>query len=121
MRIQRALFHNITPQHRILLFALFFAACSYGLVPSLQAGQAPPQYADLAVTKTADNDQTPAGNDVTYTIHVTNSNGPDNSVMATLTDHIPSQTTFVSVTPDADWTCNDPSAQGQNNTLVCTR
>src|SRR5436190_13985494 len=108
----------MTTQHRLLLFSLFFAACSCVLVPSVQAGQPPPQFADLAVTKTADNDQTAAGANVTYTIHVTNTNGPDNSVMATLTDPIPSQTTFVSVTPDADWTCNDPS---QSNKLVCTR
>ena len=121
MSIQRALFHNMTTQHRILLFALFFAACSYAAMPSLEAGQPPPQFADLAVTKTADSDQTAAGANVTYTIHVTNNNGPDNSVVATLRDPIPSQTTFVSVTPDADWTCNDPSASGQNNTLVCTR
>src|SRR5437764_15272962 len=101
----------MTAPNRIFFFSLLFAACSYELVPSLEAGQPPPQYADLAVTKTADNDQTPAGANVTYTIHVTNSNGPDNSVIATLTDHIPSQTTFVSVTPDTDCTCNDPSAQ----------
>ena len=106
----------MTTHHRILFVLLSFVVCSYALVPSLHAQQ--PQYADLAITKTADSDQTAAGANVTYTIHVTNDFGPDNSVVATLTDHIPSQTTFVSVTPDADWTCNDPS---QSNTLVCTR
>jgi uncharacterized repeat protein (TIGR01451 family) len=110
----------MTTQHRPLLFALFLAACSYAVLPSLEAGQPPPQYADLAVTKTADNDQTAAGANVTYTIHVTNTSGPNNSVVATLKDPIPSQTTFVSVTPDPAWTCNNPSASGQNNTLVCT-
>ena len=111
----------MTTRHRTLLFALVFAASSCVVMPSLEAGNAAPQYADLAITKTADSDQTAAGANVTYTIHVTNNSGPDNSTVATLKDHIPAQTTFVSVTPDADWTCNDPTASGQNNTLVCTR
>src|SRR5256714_8152891 len=99
MSIQRALFHNMTTQHRILLFALFFAACSYVLVPSLEAGQPPPQYAYLAVTKTADSDQTAAGANRPLTIHRTNNFGAGQSLVPTLTDPIPMQTTLVSVTP----------------------
>ncbi len=54
--------------------------------------------ADLSVTLTDSPDPVPAGGKLTYTAKVTNS-GPDASTGTTLTDTIPSGTTFSSVKP----------------------
>ncbi|MDP6716326.1 MAG: hypothetical protein QF368_17130, partial [SAR202 cluster bacterium] len=51
--------------------------------------------ADLSVTKTDDADPVTAGNNITYTVTITN-NGPSTSTSVVVTDPIPSQTTFVS-------------------------
>jgi uncharacterized repeat protein (TIGR01451 family) len=75
------------------------------------------QLADLAVTKSGPS-QASADSDVTYTIHVLN-NGPDASVTATLTDRVPTGTTFVSASPAAGWSCTSPGGQN-GNTFVCT-
>ena len=53
--------------------------------------------ADLSITKTDSPDPVIAGNDLTYTIVVTN-NGPNQATAATVTDTIPTGTTFVSIT-----------------------
>ncbi|MEY2560375.1 MAG: hypothetical protein QOG51_790, partial [Verrucomicrobiota bacterium] len=72
----------------------------------------------MAVTKTADADQAPAGSDVTYTITVFN-NGPDAADSATLTDTLPAGTTFVSLSSPSGWTCSTP-AVGSGGTVTCT-
>jgi uncharacterized repeat protein (TIGR01451 family) len=72
---------------------------------------------DLSVAKVGPS-QAAAGSNVSYTIDVFN-NGPGASDIATLSDHIPAGTTFVSVTPPATWTCTNPNPQ-QGNTLNCT-
>jgi uncharacterized repeat protein (TIGR01451 family) len=55
----------------------------------------PPASADLSVTKSALPDPVTAGDDLTYTIGVTN-NGPDDATGVTLSDPIPAGTSFVS-------------------------
>ncbi|MEN3370959.1 MAG: hypothetical protein V7609_3102 [Verrucomicrobiota bacterium] len=72
----------------------------------------------MAVTKTADADQAPAGSDVTYTITVSN-NGPDSADNATLTDPLPAGTTFVSLSAPAGWTCSTPGVSS-GGTVTCT-
>ena len=71
---------------------------------------------DLGVTKTAPDNALPNTN-ITYSITVT-STGPD-STEATLTDNLPSGTTFVSVGAPAGWTCSDPGV-GNSGTVSCS-
>ncbi len=71
--------------------------------------------ADLAVTKTGTPNPVLAGNNITYTITVTN-NGPATAANVTLTDTLPANTTVVSISTPAGWTC--PAASG--GTQMCT-
>lgn len=71
--------------------------------------------ADLGVTKTGTPNPVLAGNNITYTITVTN-NGPATSSNVTLTDTLPANTTVVSISAPAGWTC--PAASG--GTQTCT-
>jgi uncharacterized repeat protein (TIGR01451 family) len=71
--------------------------------------------ADLAVTKTGTPNPVLAGNNITYTITVTN-NGPAAAANVTLTDTLPANTTVVSISTPAGWTC--PAASG--GTQTCT-
>jgi uncharacterized repeat protein (TIGR01451 family) len=70
--------------------------------------------ADLSITKTDSPDPVVVGNNVTYTIRVTN-NGPNDATGVTLTDSLPStsSTDFVSVSTTAG-TC-----QHTGNTVTC--
>lgn len=74
--------------------------------------------ADLSVTKVADSEQVTAGANLTYTITVHN---PESSAVAdvTLTDPLPANTTFVSLTKPASWSCTTPNV-GENGTVTCT-
>jgi uncharacterized repeat protein (TIGR01451 family) len=54
--------------------------------------------ADLAITKTDSPDPVTVGNNLTYTITVTN-NGPNGATGTTMTDPLPATTTLVSATP----------------------
>lgn len=54
--------------------------------------------ADLGVTKTASPDPANVGQNLTYTINVTN-NGPSGATNVQLTDNLPAGVTFVSATP----------------------
>ena len=74
--------------------------------------------ADLAITKAA----TPsviAGLNATYTLNVVN-NGPEAATNAVVSDALPPQMTFVSVTAPAGWSCTTP-AIGANGTVSCTK
>lgn len=73
---------------------------------------------DLAVTKSGPATVT-AGNNITYTITVTN-NGPSNAVSVAMSDPLPLNTTFVSVTQNSGPTfnCNAPPV-GANGTVTC--
>ena len=60
--------------------------------------------ADLSVAIAASPDPVAARAEITYTITVT-SQGPDLALDATVTSPVPADTTFVSMTPPAGWTC----------------
>ncbi|MDH3598539.1 MAG: DUF11 domain-containing protein [Candidatus Tectomicrobia bacterium] len=64
-----------------------------------------PTEADLALTKSDAVDPVTAGNDVTYTVVVSNA-GPDAAQNVVLTDTLPAGVTFASAAPDQG-TCNE--------------
>lgn len=66
---------------------------------------------DLSVTNSDSPDPVVAGNNITYTINVTNSAAAD-AINAVLTDAVPSNTTFVSFTAPAGWTATTPAVGG---------
>ena len=74
--------------------------------------------ADIAVTKTASADTVPAGSNITYTIAFSN-NGPSPALPVTLTDTLPDQTTFQSLTAPTGWSCDTPNVGG-TGTITCT-
>jgi uncharacterized repeat protein (TIGR01451 family) len=73
--------------------------------------------ADLAVTKSGAATAT-VGNNVAYNVTVTN-NGPGDAQSVALSDPVPANTTFVSVTAPAGWSCTAP-AVGGTGTIACT-
>src|ERR1051325_5457443 len=73
---------------------------------------------DLSILKSGTPDPTPAGSNITYTITIDN-NGPNAAINAKWTDVLPSPLTFVSLSPQAGWTCNTPPV-GTNGTVSCT-
>ncbi|MDP9343650.1 MAG: hypothetical protein M3Q23_16475 [Actinomycetota bacterium] len=74
--------------------------------------------ADVSVTKTDTPDPVTAGANLTYTITVKN-NGPNAATGVSLTDTLPPDTTFVSLTCPAGWTCATP-AVGGTGTVTAT-
>lgn len=74
--------------------------------------------ADVFITKTDSPDPVTAGNNLTYTMTVGNAAEPTSDTI-TLSDPIPSNTTFVSFTNPAAWTCMTPAAGG-TGTVTCT-
>jgi uncharacterized repeat protein (TIGR01451 family) len=60
--------------------------------------------ADLSVTKTDSPDPVTTGNDLTYTVTVTN-NGPDPATSVIVTDNLPAETTFVSCSSTGGGVC----------------
>jgi uncharacterized repeat protein (TIGR01451 family) len=73
---------------------------------------------DLEIAKSASPEPVPAGSNVTYTITITN-NGPNPAINAAWNDVLPSPLTFVSLSPQAGWSCNTPPV-GSNGTVSCT-
>jgi uncharacterized repeat protein (TIGR01451 family) len=78
----------------------------------------PPSTADIGVFKQVNAAQSFADRDVTYTITVTNA-GPDAAANATLTDMLPGDMTFVSLSNPAGWSCSTPVV-GSGGTIICT-
>jgi len=74
--------------------------------------------ADLGVTDSGSPNPVAAGGNITYTQVVTNS-GPSAADNATLVAPIPANTTLVSMTAPAGWSCITPGTGGTGN-LVCT-
>ncbi|MEA3210564.1 MAG: hypothetical protein QOE70_3621 [Chthoniobacter sp.] len=74
--------------------------------------------ADLAVTKTDTPDPAFSGGNITYTVNLTN-NGASDAQSVTLTDAIPTNTTFVSavVTSGSGWTVTNPAVGGTGNVV----
>ncbi|MCE9525292.1 MAG: DUF11 domain-containing protein, partial [Planctomycetales bacterium] len=75
--------------------------------------------ADLSVTKTGSPNLVIAGQNLTYTIVVTN-NGSSDAQVVSLNDVIPTDTTFVSLASPAGWTSITP-AVGGTGTITSTR
>jgi uncharacterized repeat protein (TIGR01451 family) len=78
---------------------------------------APPPTGDLAVTKVGP-DTAAANTDVTYTINVFNG-GPQAASTVTVTDTLPGNMTFVSLTGTTGFSCTTPSP-GAGGTITCT-
>ena len=74
--------------------------------------------ADLQVTDAASPNPVAAGSNITYTQTVTNI-GPSAADNATFVANIPANTTFVSMTAPAGWSCIAP-AVGGTGTVTCT-
>ncbi|HEV7505145.1 MAG TPA: Calx-beta domain-containing protein [Thermoanaerobaculia bacterium] len=74
--------------------------------------------ADLSVTKVDTPDPVPAGDDLTYTITVTNA-GPNSAASVSLIDTLPAGTTFVSLSSPVGWSCTSPSV-GSGGTVSCS-
>ena len=77
----------------------------------------PAPAADVAVTKNGPGTII-AGNNVTYTLGVTNS-GPIDAQGVSLVDVVPAGTTFVSLTSTGGWACATP-AVGATGTITCS-
>ncbi|HUE73169.1 MAG TPA: right-handed parallel beta-helix repeat-containing protein [Pirellulaceae bacterium] len=75
--------------------------------------------ADLSVTKSDSPDPVVAGENLTYTIVVTN-NGPSDAQSVTLTDLIPAGTTFVSFTEPSGFTSTEPAVGGTGTVTSTT-
>jgi uncharacterized repeat protein (TIGR01451 family) len=76
--------------------------------------------ADVSVTKADSPDPVIAGNNITYTITVTN-NGPSDAQTLALSDAVPANTTLVSVSTPSGWTRTDVVPAGGTGTLTFTR
>jgi uncharacterized repeat protein (TIGR01451 family) len=74
--------------------------------------------ADLSVTNTAAPNPVAAGSNITYTQVVTD-NGPSAADNVTLVEAVPANTTLVSMSAPAGWTCTTPGSGGTGN-VVCT-
>ena len=67
--------------------------------------------ADLGVTKSGSPDPVSSGENLTWTIEVTNA-GPSEAAAVTLDDTLPVGTTFVSLAAPAGWSCTIPAVGG---------
>jgi uncharacterized repeat protein (TIGR01451 family) len=70
--------------------------------------------ADLAITKADSPDPVITGNDLTYTVTVTN-NGPDTATSVIVTDNLPAETTYVSCSSTGGGVCG---GSGNNRTVT---
>jgi len=74
--------------------------------------------ADLRVTNSATPNPVVAGQNITYTQVVSNA-GPAAATNLTFTEALPANTTFVSMSTPAGWSCSTP-AVGVSGTITCT-
>jgi uncharacterized repeat protein (TIGR01451 family) len=74
--------------------------------------------ADLSITKIDSPDPVVTGSDITYTIDVTNA-GPDSAATVTLTDAVPSGTTFKSISAPQGWSVVSPDV-GSSGLVTCS-
>lgn len=75
--------------------------------------------ADLEVFKVDTPDPASSGSHLTYTITLQN-NGPDAAADASLSDTLPTGTTFVSLSAPSGWLCTTPAA-GAAGTINCSK
>ncbi|HYX28378.1 MAG TPA: Calx-beta domain-containing protein [Pyrinomonadaceae bacterium] len=79
-----------------------------------------PNSADLAITKSDSPDPVGVGNDITYTMTLTN-NGPIAASSLSVIDNLPAQVKFRSMaTPPPGWTCITPAVDAVNGQISCT-
>jgi uncharacterized repeat protein (TIGR01451 family) len=93
-----------------------------GLTVTQTPGTQPGAYcasADLAVTNVGAPNPVAAGNNITYTQTVTN-NGPFDAVNGVFSGAIPLNTTFVSMSAAAGWTCGTLPSVGGTGNIQCT-
>jgi uncharacterized repeat protein (TIGR01451 family) len=77
--------------------------------------------AELSLTKTDSPDPVIRGNNITYTVILTN-NGPSSAANASLSDAVPTNTKFVSNSGTADWSCTNPRTKGTaTGTITCVK
>ena len=81
----------------------------------------PPPTADLVVTKSDSPDPVVAGTNITYSIGVSNSVAGSTAQSVVLSDPIPANTTFVSMSAPAGWTCTLPGVGTSGGTATCNR
>jgi uncharacterized repeat protein (TIGR01451 family) len=74
--------------------------------------------ADLSIIKNDTPDPVTSGAQLTYTINVSNL-GPNAASDLQLSDPLPSDTTFMSLTAPVGWTCTTPPS-GSNGTVSCS-
>ncbi|HKS22733.1 MAG TPA: C25 family cysteine peptidase [Thermoanaerobaculia bacterium] len=75
---------------------------------------------DLEVTTNSDSpDPVSAGNNITYTQTVSNLSTSATTATVTFSQNVPSNTTFVSMTPPSGWSCTTP-AVGGTGSITCT-
>jgi uncharacterized repeat protein (TIGR01451 family) len=77
-----------------------------------------PVIADLGITKASGTGSAAPGSNVSYTITLTN-NGPDSAANVVVTDVLPAELLFQSITIPAGFNCTTP-AVGANGTVTCT-
>jgi uncharacterized repeat protein (TIGR01451 family) len=87
--------------------------------PNLGAAIATLENADVGVTKSDSQDPVAAGDNLGYTITVTN-HGTGIAENVSLSDPTPTHTTFLSITPPANWICTTP-AVGNTGTVTCSK
>src|SRR6185369_12483700 len=106
---------TVATRHRYTWIFPVLLVAGLLVLPAVPALAAP---ADLSVTKVDSPDPAVAGSNVTYTIAVTNLTAADATTVA-LSDTLPANTTFVSFTSPAGWSCTTP-AVGGTGTVNCT-
>jgi uncharacterized repeat protein (TIGR01451 family) len=74
---------------------------------------------DVEVTKVDTPEPVVAGQDLTYTITVTN-NGPDAAATVSLTDTMPPGTVFAGLNQPGGWSCITPAVGSAGETLTCS-
>ncbi len=74
--------------------------------------------ANVRVTKSDSPDPVVAGQNLTYTIAVTNS-GPDPALTVQMSDTVPTHTTFQSLTAPSGWSCTTPPVN-DTGPITCT-
>lgn len=78
----------------------------------------PAAQANVGVTKTGAPDPVAAGQDIAYAITVSNA-GPATALAVTLTDTVPTNTTFRSIGSAQAWSCSTPAVGGTGG-ITCT-
>ena len=80
-----------------------------------------PAQPDLTVTKSDSPDPVVAGTNITYSIGVSNSVAGSTAQSVVLSDFMPANTTFVSMTAPGGWVCSQPAVGSSGGLVSCSR